>query len=108
MNDHQEQLTSFEQQIVEHPQLASSYATNGFLEALICLNGEALDGDNIILLKNVIRAFTIVLPPVFLTITKPRHKCGQTPNKCFKLFKALGSIMLILVSDSMLSNVFSS
>ncbi|ORZ11521.1 hypothetical protein BCR42DRAFT_421270 [Absidia repens] len=80
MNDYQERLNCFEQQIVEHPQLASSYATNGFLEALVCLNGEAINSNNIELLKKVIRAFTIVLPPVFLTICKNETETQMWSN----------------------------
>jgi hypothetical protein len=67
MSDYHDQLAAFDEKIVKHPQLASSYATNGFLGALVHLNQESVS-DNVTLLKNVIRAFTIVLPPVFLTM----------------------------------------
>ncbi|SAL97561.1 hypothetical protein [Absidia glauca] len=79
MSDYHDQLAAFDEKIVKHPQLASSYATNGFLSALVHLNQESVS-DNVTLLKNVVRAFTIVLPPVFLTICKNETETQMWAN----------------------------
>ncbi|KAI9302419.1 hypothetical protein BJ944DRAFT_251521 [Cunninghamella echinulata] len=69
MNPQREQLTQFEHQVIEdHPNQAGLFATNGFLNALTSLYNE--EAEDITLLKDIIRAFTIILPPVFLTICK--------------------------------------
>lgn len=67
MNAQREQLTQFEHQVIEdHPSQAGLFATNGFLNALTSLYNE--EKENITTLKEIIRAFTIILPPVFSTM----------------------------------------